>query len=215
MKVDSIIFDLDGTLWDAVEMDLKCFGSILNGRKEIQRPVTRKELEGIMGYTVEEAAAKLLPYLDKRTQLSIMAECCEAEPIWIRKIGGHLYDNLEDTLKTLSDKYPLFIVSNCQCGYIEAFFEYHKLDKYFKGFLCSGATGLSKGENIKLVIDKYKLKKPVYVGDTQKDCDAAKIADIPFIYASYGFGNADSFDCRIDSIKDLPDAVKRGTGLSY
>lgn len=207
MKVDSIIFDLDGTLWDAVEMDLKCFGSVLNGRKEIQRPVTRKELESIMGYTAEEAAAKLLPYLDKRTQLSIMAECCEAEPIWIRKIGGHLYDNLEDTLKTLSDKYPLFIVSNCQCGYIEAFFAYHKLDKYFKGFLCSGATGLSKGENIKLVIDKYKLKKPVYVGDTQKDCDAAKIADIPFIYASYGFGKADSFDYRIDSIKDLTEGT--------
>lgn len=213
--IDSIIFDLDGTLWNAVQMDLKCFASTLSGRKEIKRPVTKEELENIMGCTAEEAAEKLLPYLDKKTQLSIMDECCKNELVWIRKMGGQLYDGLEDTLKKLSGKYSLFIVSNCQCGYIEAFYDYHKLDKYFKGCLCSGDTGLSKGENIKLIIEKYKLKKPVYVGDTQKDCDAAKIAQVPFIYASYGFGKVDSFDCRIDSIKDLPEAVKVGTGLSH
>lgn len=64
----------------------------------------------------------------------------------------------------LSDTYDLFIVSNCQDGYIESFYEYHKLERYFKDYENPGRTGLSKGENIKLVIDRNNLDAPVYVG---------------------------------------------------
>ncbi len=88
--------------------------------------------------------------------------------------GATLYDKLEDTLKVLSKKYKLFIVSNCQDGYIETFMKFYNLDKYFVDFECPGRTNLSKAENIKIVIERNNLKHPVYVGDTQMDCDAAK-----------------------------------------
>ena len=201
--VDSIIFDLDGTLWDSTDIVLKAWENILADRKEIQRPVTKEELQGIMGLQFEEYAAKLFPYLSKELQMEVMKACCNEECGFIRKEGGVLYPNLKKTLKSLSEKLPLFIVSNCNCGYIEAFLEYHNLKSYFVDFECAGNTGLVKGENIKKVMKKNGLKHPIYVGDTKGDFDGAKLASIPFVFASYGFGMVESYDFIIKEIGDM------------
>ena len=114
-----------------------------------------------------------------------------------------LYAKVEETLKELSKKYKLFVVSNCQDGYIECFFKAHKLDKYFTDYECPGRTGLSKGENNKLVIERNNLKKPVYVGDTEGDAESARVAGIPFVFAKYGFGSVEKYQYEIDSFQDL------------
>ena len=49
------------------------------------------------------------------------------------------------------------------------------------------------------------MKNPIYVGDTSGDMEGAKIAGIPFVYASYGFGDVESFDYKIDDISELLD----------
>ncbi len=125
----------------------------------------------------------------------------------LAELGGRLYDNVEEVLKVLSSKYKLCIVSNCQSGYIEAFFEYHKLDKYFIDYENPGRTGLSKGENIKLVMERNQLVSPVYVGDTLGDQEAAEFAGVPFIYAEYGFGKVTRFDYTIKSFDGLLEIV--------
>ncbi|HBG8137819.1 TPA: HAD family hydrolase, partial [Clostridioides difficile] len=122
---------------------------------------------------------------------------------YLSENGAKLFDDIENTLKLLSKKYKLFIVSNCQAGYIESFLKAHKLEQYFVDFECPGNTGLHKGENNKLIIERNKLKNPIYIGDTQGDANSAKFAGIPFIYAKYGFGNVDVYDYFIDSFKDL------------
>ncbi|MFR7899958.1 MAG: hypothetical protein ACLU6Y_09110 [Ruminococcus sp.] len=38
----------------------------------------------------------------------------------------------------------------------------------------------------------FDLKDPVYVGDTLGDFNACRKADIPFIFAEYGFGSGSS-----------------------
>lgn len=38
------------------------------------------------------------------------------------------------------------------------FFKAHKLDKYFIDYECPGRTGLPKGENIKLIVERNNLK---------------------------------------------------------
>ena len=107
------------------------------------------------------------------------------------------------SIKKLSKKYKLFIVSNCQDGYIQCFFKAHKLEKYFIDIECSGVTGLSKGENNKLIIERNHLKNPVYVGDTAGDRESAIVANIPFVYARYGFGNVDDYDYVIDNFEEI------------
>ncbi len=203
MKIDSIIFDLDGTLWDSTEVILKTWQSVIEANKMIKNNITLEDLHGVMGLQIDKIGEKFFPDLDKSTQSEIMKHCCEEERKLLLKEGGKLYPNLENTLKTLSEKYSLFIVSNCQCGYIETFIEYHNMGKYFKDIECAGNTGQSKGENIKRIIDRNNLKNPVYVGDTQGDCDGARLAKIPFVYASYGFGKVKENDYKINEIADL------------
>lgn len=203
MKIDSIIFDLDGTLWDSTKAVVKAWHNVLRTYKKIIEPVTMEQLKGIMGLQIEEIGRKLFPYLREAEQLELLELCCEEERKVILQQGGILYPSLESTLETLSKKYPLFIVSNCQCGYIEAFLEYHKLGKYFKGFECAGNTGLSKGGNIKKIIERNDLKASIYVGDTQGDCDAAKVAGIPFVFAGYGFGKVSAYDFTLNKLSDI------------
>ncbi|MNC58677.1 Phosphoglycolate phosphatase [compost metagenome] len=125
------------------------------------------------------------------------------ECVCLAEQGGRLFEQLEEVLKVLSAKYKLFIVSNCQAGYIEAFYKYHQLQKYFADFENPGRTGLSKGENIKLVMERNNLKNPVYVGDTEKDLKAARDAGIPFVFASYGFGEVSDYEYIIHSFEGL------------
>ena len=203
MTIDSIIFDLDGTLWDSTDAVLKAWASVIEDAKDVKQEITREDLQGIMGLQIKEIGDKFFPYLDENRRLEILEICCTEERELLRKEGGVLFPKLESILSTLSEKYELFIVSNCQCGYIESFLEYHKLSCYFKDIECAGNTGLSKGENIKRVIERNKLKQSIYVGDTQGDCDGAKLAGIPFVYAAYGFGKVESYDKKIGSIEEL------------
>ena len=199
--MDSIIFDLDGTIWDPIDTELGAWNSIL--KREEMSELTREELESTMGMQKDDLEMKLFPALSKERREQLVNECWELETIYLEKHGGMLYENVEHVLQQLSQKYKLYIVSNCQDGYIEVFYKYHRLEKYFLDFENPGRTSLSKGENINLVIERNGLSKPVYVGDTEGDLNAAKFAGIPFIYAKYGFGQAIEYDEAVDSFNDL------------
>lgn len=201
---DAIIFDLDGTLWDATDVICKTWNIILESHKNIRKePITVKELEGCMGLQLDKIGEKLFKNTSAEIRKTLMDKCCDLECEYLSKEGGKLFPDLETTLQELKEKYKLFIVSNCQCGYIESFFEGHNLSKYFNDILCAGDTGLSKGENNKIIIEKNNLKNPVYIGDTQGDKQSAIDAGIPFVYAEYGFGSVDGYDYKIEKFSDL------------
>ena len=62
---------------------------------------------------------------------------------------------------------------------------------------------MAKAENISLISEKYHLQSPVYVGDTMGDYQACRKAGVPFIFASYGFGDVPTPDAVIKSPLDL------------
>lgn len=99
----------------------------------------------------------MLPELSEENGVNIIKECCAVEVPYLEKSGGHLYDNLEDVLSKLSEKYFLGIISNCQCGYIESFLKAHKLEKYFSDFEMSGRTQLTKGKISALLLAEITL----------------------------------------------------------
>ena len=100
-------------------------------------------------------------------------------------------------------KYPLYIVSNCQDGYIESFLTAHLMSDFFKDTECWGRTFLSKGESNKILMERNGLKNPVYVGDTAGDAKSA----IDFIYAEYGFGDV-SKDCYVAKIESFAELAE-------
>ncbi len=201
--MDSIIFDLDGTMWDSSDVVTVAWNDVLRRYGDIPHVITKESLKGIMGLQVAEVGKILLPGVEEAVQQRLLDECCEAECHYLVKQGGTLYEELEAVLTALSAKYKLFIVSNCQKGYIEAFYEYHQLGRFFTDYENPGRTGLSKGENIKLIMQRNHLESPVYVGDTAGDQKAAAFAGIPFVFASYGFGEVRDPDYTIDRLSDL------------
>jgi phosphoglycolate phosphatase len=200
--MDSIIFDLDGTLWDPIDTVLIAWNNIIKQNDQVKE-VTKEDFRSTMGLQIQDIGKKLFPYLDDIAQDQVLKECCESERYYLEEHGGNLYENVEDVLETLSQKCKLYIVSNCQDGYIETFYKYHKLEKYFLDYENPGRTGLSKGENIKLIIERNNLTNPIYVGDTEGDLKATKYAGIPFVYAKYGFGQVSEYDYVIEKFVEL------------
>jgi phosphoglycolate phosphatase len=203
MNIDSIIFDLDGTLWNSIAGICEAWQTVLANYPNITKVVTPEDMQGCMGLPMDEIGRKLFPELDEALQSQLMKEFCETEQVYLEEHGGMLYPKLEETLEKLSQYYKLFIVSNCQDGYIQAFFKAHSLNKYFSDFECWGVTGLSKGETNKIIMARNELKNPIYVGDTQGDAQSAKVAEIPFVYARYGFGTVEEYDYAIDRFEEL------------
>ncbi|WP_294465089.1 HAD family hydrolase [uncultured Ruminococcus sp.] len=209
MSKTGIIFDLDGTLWNTSETIVPIWNEVLKSHSETDKQLTVTEMNGYMGKTLEQIARLMLPKLDLENAMAIVYECCDVERDYLRKVGGKLYDNLAETLKQLKEKHSLYIVSNCQDGYVQAFLDFHGFNEIFDDFEMSGRTKKSKGENIKLIIERNNLDKAVYVGDTQGDYDAAKAAGVPFVFAEYGFGSIDSFEYSIEEFYRLPSVAEQ------
>ncbi|MEK4921431.1 HAD family hydrolase [Cytobacillus sp. FSL R5-0569] len=203
MMVDSLIFDLDGTLWDSRKTVADSWNIVIRKDAEVKKELTVANLKATMGLRMHEIMERLFPYLSKEKRESLLEDLSKEELEHIRNYGGTLYPKVEETLSELAKTYQLFIVSNCQEGYIEAFYEAHGLEKYFQDFENPGRTGLSKGENIQLIIKRNNLQSPIYIGDTDGDREAAKYAGIPFVYASYGFGEVIDKNHIIEQFQDL------------
>lgn len=208
VQAESIIFDMDGTLWDSAENVARSWNEVLKQQPDTDITLSEADIKGVMGMPMDAIAKKLFPDVSRGRQMALLDACGLYENDYLKKHGGTLYPGVEETLKKLSGKHRLFIVSNCQSGYIEAFLEYYGFAGYFTDILCWGDTKLSKGETIARLMEKNHISDAVYVGDTQGDCTSTYEAGAKFIYAAYGFGKVDRCDGVIHDIRELPDMVK-------
>lgn len=192
-----IIFDLDGTLWDSSAIILQAWNDVF---KKNQLPlITKEDLAGVIGLDMFAILAKLQPSADHK----VLEQMIENEEQYLRKYKKGIYKNTKNTIERLSKEYRLFIVSNCQQGYIELFLEIYDLGNYFTDHLCWGDTRTKKGQTIRTLMEKNDITEACYVGDTRGDEIAASDADIPFIYAAYGFGSVNDDTYSIDHISGL------------
>lgn len=201
----ALIFDLDGTLWDSCESVCASWNIIFRRYPEITRVLTPADTRSYMGKTLDQIFPLALPDTPDELRQKVLRECVTYEVDYIAQHGGNLYPRLRETLEKLRESYTLIIVSNCQDGYIQCFLDFAKMRDLFDDFESAGATGLSKGENIKLVIERNSVDKAVYIGDTQGDLDSADFAGVPFIRAAYGFGQMNRPVPEIHEFAELPE----------
>lgn len=207
VPVDGVIFDLDGTMWDATENLVQPWNEVFS-EYEVGRQVTHEDMMSVMGLTLSEIGEVFMPEVDEELREEIVHKASERETVCLMELGGKLYPELKETLSQLKKKYNLYIVSNCQEDYLECYFTVHDTRDYFTDCEFSGRTGLPKDENIKMLVERNNLKNPIYVGDTKKDMDAAKKAGVHFIHATYGFGEIeDKFTIKLEEIKLLPEFI--------
>ena len=145
--------------------------------------------------------------IDKKKQSLIIKETMIEDNLIIKKNGGRLYNGVIEGLRLLNQHYKMYIVSNCQKGYIEIFLNLYKLNDIFLDFECWGNTKKSKSDNIDMVKNRNQLQNPLYIGDTNGDMTAANKAHVKFYQLTYGFGDkideAISFPTFTDLVKNL------------
>lgn len=199
---DSIIFDLDGTLWDASETVFHAFNDSI---REIgfDINVTAQQVRDFSGLKMDDIFDRLFGFVPKEKFEEFIKIYNQKEKEYLKNKGGKLFPNIKETLEKLSESHKLFIVSNCMAGYIETFLDYYDFRKYFQDFECFGNAGLSKDVNIRLIVERNQLQNPVYVGDTIWDKESSDKAGVDFIYANYGFGNIEKAENQIEKFEDL------------
>jgi phosphoglycolate phosphatase len=203
MKFDGIILDVDGTLWNTTEIVAGAWAETVK-KNQYDIKITADILKSEFGKTMDVIADDLFSSLNAGQRKFLLKECCKAEQNALRANTKRIeYEGVSATIKKISSEHNFFIVSNCQKGYIELVMNRIGITSYIKDYECFGNTGRGKAENIIDLIRRNGIGKPVYVGDTQGDCDACKEAGIPFIWASYGFGKADSYYASIKSFSEI------------
>ena len=200
---DSIIFDVDGTLWDCTDTVARAWSELFRKEPDLDLQITGADLQKLFGKRLEEIGAILFSGCSPERQAELLEKCYVAEDMALKNNPPTPYEGLEDTLRILFPRFPLYIVSNCQAGYIERFLDVTGLGHFFSGHLCPGDTGQAKAANIQKIISDNNLSSAVYVGDTDGDCQAAHAAGIPFVHAAYGFGRTGQADYVIHSIREL------------
>lgn len=215
MKFDSIILDIDGTIWNTTPIVAEAWNKAIQENFPQVPRVTPEILQGQFGKTMTVIGDNLFVGLDDNQKKILLDACCKYEHDAIANNTKNItYEGVVQTIAALSKKVPLFIVSNCQAGYIQLVCKKNKIESYITDSVCFGDNDFTKDKNIALIVERNHLKNPAYVGDTLGDFEACKLAEVSFIWATYGFGKiTDSVDGKvfagkIDTFSELSDFVE-------
>lgn len=205
---DSLIFDMDGTLWDAVPSYCKIWEYTLDefGLGDIK--VTREELDRLMGKPVDVLVDTIVTRHVDRTRFLEALDANEDRLMPV--LGGRLYPGVKEIIRELARDHKLFMVSNCSPKGAVNFMAYSGLTDCFTDSLTYGQTHVGKDVNIATLVSRYGLRSPLYVGDTQGDADASHRAGVPIAWAAYGFGHVSDPDYIIKEFSNLIKLVKNG-----
>ena len=196
---DALIFDMDGTLWDAVDTYAEIWNMAFE-RENIERRITRADLLALIGTPIDDIMRHFVPAERVEHLLKTIAELVITE---LPRLGGKLYEGVQEGVAELSKHYKLFMLSNCDELELPIFVRYAGIESYITDTIAYGNTRLRKAENIRLLAEKYHLQHPVYVGDTDGDCREAHRAGVPFVWMSYGFGTTDNAQLQFDTFADM------------
>ena len=213
MKDTLLLFDLDGTLWDSAPAVADAWNEVFQRECPGLKPLTVDDIHNVMGMTMKEISLALYPDIRMERREEIFDLCCRHEVEYLYSHCGALYPDFRAVMEFLKKEgYDLAVVSNCQEGYVRAFLISSGSGDLFIDYEEWERTGLTKGENIRLVMERNGYAKGIYIGDTKKDREAALLAGIPFIHAAYGFGAVENADGVIQSLSALPSEIEKIIG---
>ena len=205
MKYESIIFDIDGTLWDSRALIAEGYNIQLRKEGLHHLQTNADVLLQLFGRTMSDIADNLFPEFAPEERYALMDRCIASEDAYLEShpCDTIAYPDIKSTMEALAKNHRLFIVSNGQKGYPQLAARKLGVDHLIEGYLSYGDTGTHKGETIRILMKNHNITDAVYVGDTQGDYEASVEAGIPFIWATYGFGEPERYDAKIDTFPQL------------
>ena len=202
LNPDSLIFDMDGTLWDAVQTYTDAWNLFFE-RNEMSQRTSKEELDGLMGMEEAQFLKIMLPEFSPDSQKKHYEQIVDLQYELIDHQGGYIYEGVLEGLDRLSKKYPLFIVSNCPEHTVEHFMRFAGIQDLIADSLAHGQNHRPKHENIMELIRRHALRKALYIGDTEGDRIQSEKASVPFVFMEYGFGQATRFHQSFNSFSDF------------
>ncbi len=199
---DSLIFDMDGTLWDNVNS----FEYVWNKGLEIQgytERVTRQKLLGLMGLEPRYFLNRVIPQASEQEQDLLFDEVIRQYQLLVPRMTPKIYDGVLEGIEKLSRRYRLFLLSNCEEGGLVNFMNHTRMRRFFEDYMEHGQNLQRKAFNMQLLKERNHLKNPVYIGDTDSDSREAAAAGIPFVFVTYGFGKTNNYWMSFDSFTQL------------
>ena len=204
MNPESLIFDIDGTLWDSRSIIVEGYNQVLTAAGHADLCVTAEDWKRLFGKTMKEIADIMLTSLSEEERYPLMEKCIDTGDARLLDDPCDIgYPGVKETLEELHKRYRLFIVSNSQLGYPETTMDKLGITHLFQGHLCFGNTGTDKGTTIRILMEQHGIENAVYIGDTQGDYEAAVKAGLPFVWATFGFGVPEDYAAKIDSFREL------------
>ncbi len=178
-KINTILFDWDGTLAQTLEVWLQTF-------KEAYAKVgvhpSDKDISSRFG--IWDA------YIDLGVKPKDVDEYNQhLETVYERLEKVELYPGAEDTLKSLKEKgFKLGLVSTSTSKMLSSALSNNKIEHMFDVIISAGDTDKHKPDPAPLFIALERLgseiKNTVFVGDSDKDTGAAQNAKVPlFLFA--------------------------------
>src|SRR5271165_7080243 len=139
---DGLVFDLDGTLWDTSVACSVGWNRVLQRHRIPFREITSADVRSVAGKPHEACIREVFQGLEERHVATLVAETPSEDNRAVAALGGTLFPGVRRGLGRLRQILPLFIVSNCQAGYVETFLHWAGFDGVFRDFECAGRTGL-------------------------------------------------------------------------
>lgn len=203
-----IIFDMDGTLWDTVDVSYEA-AKVLDDEYEEVKEISKDAIRKGMGSSRVENGYNFMPYLEPDKRDFYMGRLNEEVMKKIEEKGANIYDGVVETIKELSKDYKLGIITNNNDNYAKLFIKFSGLDGYFTDILGCSGRDMSKTDAIKIMCERNNEPRSYYVGDIKKDMLATLAAGQTFIHARYGFDPNLECDYHIDNINELKELIKK------
>ena len=100
--MDSIIFDVDGTLWDSADSVAAAWNLAIKKFSSLDITLDREILGSVFGKTMTDIGDILFPSLSETEKDSLLSACCELENNYLKNHPGIIYEGVADTIEKLS-----------------------------------------------------------------------------------------------------------------
>lgn len=218
-QIDSILFDLDGTLTDPKEGITKCIEYALN-KFEIQVGHL-DELIPYIGPPLYDSFIKLGSFSEENALLAV-----DYYRERFREVGmfeNSVIPGFPELLQYFLDEgYNLYVATSKPTVFAEQILKHFELDHYFKHIVGSNLDGTrsKKQEVIQFVLDENEIssERALMIGDREHDIIGAKGCGVQSIGVLFGYGSeeelrsagADHIAGKVEEIRNIISHIGNG-----